>query len=486
MKPCARSLFAAGILMVWGAGGALADGVVQFGDIRLGIQEGDVGYVNVVRSGSTVGAVSVLLNVGVGGTARFGTDFDIELPLGVVQIADGDLSAQVKITAENDSDVEGTEYATLSLSSATGATLGAANNLTLDILDADSAPTTLSFESSSTLRIDEGEEQILAVVRGGAAGLADISVTGQPGSATLGVDYTDVTQTLQLGADQQSADFSLSALNDDEFEGTETLTLVLFDGVPESQVVPGGRSRLVLIEDSEPNQPGEFSLRVVGGNTVSETVGTVTFRVERDRGDSGAVTVDYVTADGTGDTRAVADEQYEPATGTLLFSDLQTQAEFSINIIDDNTGSSNNLDFSVYIVNPTGLSNLNPDASRIVLNIEDDDGGGNDDDCPFLCGDDCFIATAAFGSRLDPHVGALRAYRDQGLMRILPGRLFVATYNTLSPPLARFIAERDGLRAVVRAVLWPLVIAVENPALSLAGLALLAGGAGLRRRRRRL
>ncbi len=78
---------------------ALADGVVQFGDIRLGVQEGDVGYVNVVRSGSTVGAVSVLLNVGVGGTARFGTDFDIELPLGVVQIADGELSASVKITA---------------------------------------------------------------------------------------------------------------------------------------------------------------------------------------------------------------------------------------------------------------------------------------------------------------------------------------------------------------------------------------------------
>ena len=78
MKRCARSLFAAVMLMVSGSGMALADGVVQFGDIRLGVQEGDVGYVNVVRSGSTVGAVSVLLNVGVGGTARFGTDFDID------------------------------------------------------------------------------------------------------------------------------------------------------------------------------------------------------------------------------------------------------------------------------------------------------------------------------------------------------------------------------------------------------------------------
>lgn len=484
MTRIARSLFAATILLLCCTGTANAAGVVQFGEIRLGVQEGDVGYVTVVRSGSSAGAVSVLLNVGVGGTARFGTDFDIELPLGVVQIADGDLSASVKVTALDDSNVEGTEYATLSLSSATGATLGRANNLTLDILDADAAATTLSFESSATLRIDEGEEQVLAVTRSGDSGTADISVTGQPGTATLGVDYVDVTQTVQLGASDASGDFSLTALNDDEFEGTETLTLVLFDGVPDGQVVPGGRTRLVLIEDGEPNQPGEFSLRVVGGNTVPENTGSVTFRVERDRGTSGAVSVDYVTADGTGDSPALAREHYTPATGTLSFADLQTEAEFSVNIIDDNQGSSSNRTFSVYIANPTNLSSLNPDASRIGLGIEDDDGGGDDDDCPFFCGDDCFIATAAFGSRLDPHVSELRRFRDQALMATAPGRLFVGAYNRLSPPLARLIAGHDVLRGAVRVLLWPLVLAVEHPGLSLTLLALM-GGAGLRGRRRR-
>ncbi|MGD8977923.1 MAG: Calx-beta domain-containing protein [Gammaproteobacteria bacterium] len=484
MTRSARSLLAAAALLLCVIGVAHADGVVQFGDIRLGVREGDVGYVTVVRSGSSAGAVSVLLNVGVGGTARFGTDFDIELPLGVVQIADGDLSASVKVTALDDSNVEGTEYATLSLSSATGATLGAANNLTLDILDADSAATTLSFESSATLRIDEGEEQVLAITRSGASGLADIDVTGQPGTATLGVDYADVTQTVQLGVDDQTGQFSLTALNDDEFEGTETLTLVLFDGVPDGQVVPGGRNRLVLIEDGEPNQPGEFSLRVVGGTTIPETTGSVTFRVERDRGTSGAVSVDYVTADGTGDSPALAREHYTPATGTLSFADLQTQAEFSINIIDDNQGSSSDRNFSVYIANPTNLSSLNPDASKIVLGIEDDDGGGDDDDCPFFCGDDCFIATAAFGSRLDPHVAQLRRFRDEALMPTLPGRLFVAGYNRLSPPLARLIADHDDLRAAARVLLWPLVLAVEHPGPSLAMMALLSGAALGRRRRR--
>ncbi|MGB5592358.1 MAG: Calx-beta domain-containing protein [Gammaproteobacteria bacterium] len=478
---CSRGLLCLAVLLC-ASGIARADGVIQFGDIRLAIEEGNVGYVTVVRSGSTVGAVSVLLNVGVGGTARFGTDFDIDLPLGVVQIPDGELSSSVKVTALNDSDIEGTEYATLSLSSASGATLGSANNLALDILDADSAPITLSFESSATLRIDEGEEQVLAITRSGDDGVAEINTTGQPGTATLGVDYADVTQTVPFDAVQQSADFSIFALNDNLFEGTETFTLVLYDGKPEQVAVPGGLTRLVLIEDSEPNQPGEFSLEVNGGSTVPEDVGSVSFRVTRDRGDSGAVTVSYVTADGTGDNPAVAGEDYTAATSVLNFANQQTEATFSISILDDNQGGASQRKFSVYIVNPTGLSNLNPDASGVTITIEEDDGNDNDD-CPFLCGDNCFIATAAFGSGMDPHVADLRVFRDQGLMRILPGRMFVAAYYTLSPPMARIIARHESLRSVARGLLWPLVTAVGYPGTSLAGLMLLVSGLVWRRRR---
>jgi len=480
MKNCSRLLLCLSSLFFM-IGVAHANGVIQFGDTRLAIEEGDVGYVTVVRSGSSVGAVSVLLNVGVGGTARFGTDFDIELPLGVVQIADGKLSANVKVTALNDSDIEGTEYATLSLSSASGATLGTANNLALDILDTDSAPITLSFESSATLRIDEGEEQQLAITRTGNDGVAEINTTGQPGTATLGVDYADVTQTVPFAADQQNATFSIFALNDDEFEGTETFTLVLYDGKPDRVAVPGGLTRLVLIEDTEPNQPGEFSLELVGGNPVPEDVGSVSFRVKRNRGDSGAVTVDYVTADGTGTDAAVAGEAYTPATGTLNFANLQTEATFSVSILDDNQGGPSQREFSVYIANPTGLSNLNPDASKITLKIDEDD-GNDDDDCPFFCGDNCFIATAAFGSSMDPHVANLRNFRDQALLRVLPGRLFVATYYTLSPPMADFIAEHQALRAMARTLLWPLITAVEFPGTSLL---LLAAAWGWRRRQPR-
>ncbi|MDX1252485.1 MAG: DUF11 domain-containing protein [Gammaproteobacteria bacterium] len=101
--------------------------------------------------------------------------------------------------------------------------------------------------------------------------------------------------------------------------------------------------------------------------------------------------------------------------------------------------------------------------------------------------DKCFIATAAYGSFLDPHVQALRDFRDRYLLTNAPGRAFVAWYYEHSPPLAAFIARHDSLRATARAVLTPVVYAVKYPAAAFA-VALLGmagvGGYAYRRRMR--
>jgi uncharacterized repeat protein (TIGR01451 family) len=75
----------------------------------------------------------------------------------------------------------------------------------------------------------------------------------------------------------------------------------------------------------------------------------------------------------------------------------------------------------------------------------------------------CFIATAAYGSPLDPHLDSLRGFRDRYLMTNSAGRAFVRFYYRHSPPLADFIAQHDWLRAIVRALLTPVVYAIENP-----------------------
>ncbi len=72
-------------------------------------------------------------------------------------------------------------------------------------------------------------------------------------------------------------------------------------------------------------------------------------------------------------------------------------------------------------------------------------------------GGGCFIATAAFGSELASKVVLLKNFRDRFLLTNGPGTTFVELYYHYSPPVARFIAEHDSVRAAVRIFLYPLV-----------------------------
>lgn len=69
----------------------------------------------------------------------------------------------------------------------------------------------------------------------------------------------------------------------------------------------------------------------------------------------------------------------------------------------------------------------------------------------------CFVATASFGTPLEPEVILLKDFRDRFLMTKTVGRLFVQMYYHTSPPIARLISKSERLKRMTRALLKPLV-----------------------------
>jgi hypothetical protein len=80
---------------------------------------------------------------------------------------------------------------------------------------------------------------------------------------------------------------------------------------------------------------------------------------------------------------------------------------------------------------------------------ESDGGGGSSGGC--------FIATAAFGSYMHPHVQVIRDFRDEYLLTNMPGRWFVGMYNTYGPFWADFLNAHPRCKPFVRLALMPVV-----------------------------
>jgi len=73
----------------------------------------------------------------------------------------------------------------------------------------------------------------------------------------------------------------------------------------------------------------------------------------------------------------------------------------------------------------------------------------------------CIVATATYGSELAPEVQFLRGFRDGTVMSTFAGsefmKVFNAWYYSFSPYIAQFIASNTFARAVMKALLYPLI-----------------------------
>ncbi|NYG34495.1 type I secretion C-terminal target domain-containing protein [Sphaerotilus montanus] len=180
----------------------------------------------------------------VNGTAEAGFDYDAVL--GTLTFAPGELSKTIDVPLKNDTVYEGAETFQIVLTDPTNATVtaaGAGVDSTKDgtgvgtILDDGTGPVPPGVTPDN----DTPAASINDVVVNEAAGTATFTVTltnaakmpvtiayaSADGTATAGLDYTAVADTLTFAPGQTSQTITVPILNDIVYEGSETFTINL-------------------------------------------------------------------------------------------------------------------------------------------------------------------------------------------------------------------------------------------------------------------
>ncbi len=143
--------------------------------------------------------------------------------------------------------------------------------------------------------------------------------------------------------------------------------------------------------------------------------------------------------------------EYIPILETYNPAIQQKAAERGVSYVDTYTAL-RGADWATYNVDGYHLSNQGQNVVAQEFNkflpCGKSGGGG---------GGGCFIATAAYGSILEPQVVLLRQFRDSFLLTNSTGQKFVELYYTYSPALADLVRQSELLRGIVRVALLPLV-----------------------------
>jgi Leucine-rich repeat (LRR) protein len=286
---------------------------------------------------------------------------------------DDDDNKHITVAILDDNKYEGNETFNLTLTNPTGGTIiGEPDTAVVTIFDDDlpSPAGTLQF-SYATYSFDEGDGlvEITVTREGGMDGAVSVDCVFSGDSATIGDDYTVVTDELNWG-DQDDEDKSCSVtLNDDgDFEGNETFNIALENPTGGADLGDPNTAEVTIV-DNDPPEPGTLQFSKAE-YSVDEGDETIEITVTRIGGSYGEASVKAVASNGT----AKKNKDFEKTTETLNWVDGEAgDKTFTVAIIDDNEIEGNET-FTLKLKNAKGAELGKPKKAEVTI-IDDDDAG---------------------------------------------------------------------------------------------------------------
>ena len=283
------------------------------------------------------------------GSAEAGNDYTATS--GTLSFSAGETRKTISVAISDDTDNEGDETFTVTLSNAAGADLGT-QAATGTIRNRPVAPLTASF-SGVPAEHDGSEFTVdLTFSEGPAVGYRDVqeAVTISGGSINRA---NRKTQGSNVG-------WKLTVRP----TGTDSVTITL------PATTNCSAQGAICTEDGRrlSNSPSAVvettpTVSIAGGSGTEGDDGSIAFTVTLDEAASGTVTVDYATADGS----AEAGDDYTAASGTLSFAAGETSTAISVAIDDDSDNESDET-FTVTLSNASGADLGTKTATGTIRN----------------------------------------------------------------------------------------------------------------------
>lgn len=289
---------------------------------------------------------------------------------GTLTVLAGSTTAQLRVSALSDTEIELDESFSVQLNNPVGATLSRARGI--GTIENDDFPF-LTIADSSLVEGDSGATAMEFDVSLDRPGLGEITVdyAASDAAAVTGDDYTAITGTVTINEGDVAAVISIDILGDTRAEPDEQFVVNLSNASANARIAVDEAIGLIVNDDVS-----RVSIAPAGITEADSGSQTLILPVILDAPAAEELTVTYTTSDLT----ATAGEDYSAAQETLVIAAGQDSAFVPIEVFGDTTVEPIE-QFEVLLSDLQGPAVLDQPLARAMLLDTD---GGNDEPTLYL------------------------------------------------------------------------------------------------------